>query len=109
MANMTTDEFLRLTRVLELFCLVPSDPEKAAANFESRFVQVGSEHSRVLECRPFIRYSEDPENRQKSCEVWAEILTISPEHAIQVATSLLVDVAVGDTLTIRDRYASEDE
>ena len=106
---MTTDEFLRLTRVLELFCLVPSDPEKAAANFESRFAQEGSESSRVLECRPFTRYSEDPDNRQKSCEVHAEILTISPEHAIQVATLLLANVAVADTLKIRDRYASEDE
>ena len=106
---MSTNEFLRLARVLELYCLVPSDPERAAANFESRFAQQGSESSRVLACRPFIRYSEDPDYRQKRCEVHAEILTISPEHAIQVATSLLENVAVGDTLTIRDRYASEDE
>lgn len=106
---MTTDEFLRLTRVLELFCIVPSDPEKAAADFESRFAREGSESSRVLACWPFLRYSEDPDNRQKRCEVHAEILTISPEDAIQVATSLLENVAVGDTLTIRDRYASEDE
>lgn len=106
---MTTDEFLRLTRVLELFCIVPSAPEKAAADFESRFAREGSESSRVLACWPFIRYSEDPDNRQKRCEVHAEILTISPEDAIQVATSILDNVAVGDTLTIRDRYASEDE
>jgi hypothetical protein len=106
---MPTDEFLRLTRILELFCLVPSDPEEAAANFVSRFAQEGSESSRVLACWPFVRYSEDLDNRQKRCEVHAEILTISPEDAIQVATSLLGNVAVGDTLTIRDRYASKDE
>jgi hypothetical protein len=107
--NMTTEDFLRLTTVLELYCRVPSDPEEAASNFESRFAQEGSGSSRVLACRPFIRYSEDPDNRQKYCEVHAEILTISPEEAIQVATSLLGNVAVGNTLTIRDRYASEDE
>jgi hypothetical protein len=106
--NMTTDELLRLTRVLEIYCRVPSDPEEAATNFESRFAQEGSASSRVLACRPFIRYSEDPDNRQKRCEVHAEILTISPEDAIRVATSLLENVAVGDTVTIRDRYASED-
>jgi hypothetical protein len=107
--KMTTDEFLRLARVLELYCRVPSDPEKAAANFESRFAQEGSESSRVLACRPFIRYSEDPDNRQKYCEVHAEILTISTEDAIRLATTLLGNVAVGDTLTIRDRYESVDE
>jgi hypothetical protein len=109
MAKMTTDEFLRLAKVLELFCLVPYDPEKAAANFESRFAEEASESSRVLSCWSFIRFSEDPDNRQKYCELRAEILTVSPEEATQVATSLLAHVAVGDTLTIRDRYASEDE
>ena len=109
MANMTTDEFLRLTRVLELYCLVPSDPETAAVNFESQFAQDCAASSRVLACWPFTRYSEDPDNRHKYCEVRAEILTISPEHAIQVATLVLADVAVADTLKIRDRYASEDE
>jgi hypothetical protein len=109
MTNMTTDEFLRLTRILELYCLVPSDPEKAAANFELRFAQEGSETSRVLACWSFIRYSEDPDNRQKYCELRAEILTVTPEAAIQVATSLLGNVAVGGTLKISDRYVSEDE
>ena len=106
---MTTDEFLQLTRVLELYCLVPSDPETAAVNFESQFAQDCAASSRVLACWPFTRYSEDPVNGHKYCEVRAEILTISPEHAIQVATLVLADVAVADTLKIRDRYASEDE
>lgn len=109
MANVTPDEFLRLTRILKLYCLVTFDPEKAAANFESGFSKEGSENSKVLACWSLNRFSEDPDDRQKYGEVRAEILTISPEDAIQVDTSLIGNVAVGDTLTIRDRYASEDE
>jgi hypothetical protein len=37
----------------------------------------------------------------------AEILTISAEEAIRVATSLLDGVAIEGTLTISDRYVEE--
>ena len=113
---MNADEFLRSVKVLELWCDVASacpDYESAASiagkaiiQFKSEFEQ-GSESSRVLACWPKTRWNEDNEDSKYTPGLLAEILTISAEEAIRVATSLLDGVAIEGTLTISDRYAED--
>ena len=114
---MNADEFLRSAKVLELWCDVASacpDYESAASvakeitiQFESQFEKQCSESSRVLACWPKTRWNEDNEDSKYTPGLLAEILTISAEEAIRVATSLLAGVAIEGTLTISDRYDEE--
>ena len=114
---MNADEFLRSVKVLELWCDVASacpDYESAASiagkaiiQFKSEFEQQCSESSRVLACRPKTRWNEDNEDSKYTPGLLAEILTISAEEAIRVATSLLAGVAIEGTLSISDRYDEE--
>jgi hypothetical protein len=114
---MNVVEFLRSAKVLELSCDVASacpDYESAASiaekviiQFKSKFEQQCSESSRVLACWPKTRWNEDNEDSKYTPGLLAEILTISAEEAIRVATSLLDGVAIEGTLTISDRYVEE--
>ena len=114
---MNAVEFLRLSRVLGLSCDVPSacpDYESAISiasaatiEFKSRFEQQCSETSRVLACWPWARWNEDHQDSKQTPNLRAEILTISPEEVIRVATSLLAGVAIEGTLSISDMHAEE--
>lgn len=55
-------------------------------------------------CWPKTRWSEDNEDSKYTPGLLAEILTISAEEAIRVATSLLASIAIEGTLSISDRY-----
>ena len=114
---MNADEFLRSAKVLDLWCDVASacpDYDSAASiagkaniQFKSEFEQQCSESSRVLACWPKTRWNEDNQDSKYTPGLLAEILTISAEEAIRVATSLLDGVAIDGTLTISDRYVEE--
>lgn len=114
---MNADEFLRSVKVLELWCDVASacpDYESAASiagkaciQFKSQFEQQCSQTSRVLSCRPKTRWNEDNQDSKYTPGLLAEILTISAEEVIRVATSLLAGVAIEGTLSISDRYDEE--
>lgn len=114
---MNADEFLRSAKVLDLSCDVSrltTDYESAASiagkaciQFKSEFEQQCSQTSRVLSCRPKTRWNEDGLDSKYTPGLLAEILTISAEEAIRVATSLLDGVAIDGTLTISDRHVEE--
>lgn len=114
---MNADEFLQSVKVLELWCDLASacpDYESAASiaedainQFKSLFEKQCSRTSRVLACRPKTRWNEDNEDSKYTSGLLAEILTISAEEAIRVATSLLAGIAIEGTLSINDRYDEE--
>ena len=114
---MNADEFLRSAKVLELWCDVASacpDYDSAASiakeainQFKSQFEKQCSQTSRVLACWPKTRWNEDNEDSKYTPGLLAEILTISAEEVIRVATSLLAGVAIEGTLSISDRYDEE--
>lgn len=114
---MNVDEFLRSAKVLELWCDVASacpDYDSAASiaqeainQFKSQFEKQCSRTSRVMACWPKTRWNEDNSDNKYTPGLLAEILTISPEEAIRVATSLLAGIAIEGTLSINDRYDGE--
>lgn len=114
---MNADEFLRSAKVLDLSCDVASAcpdyesaasiAEKAIIQFKSQFEMQCSQTSRVLACWPKTKWNEDNKDSKYTPGLLAEILTISPEEAIRVATSLLTSVAIVGTLSISDRHVEE--
>jgi hypothetical protein len=115
--KVNVDEFLRSAKVLELWCDVASacpDYDSAASiakeaiiQFKSQFENQCSQTSRVMACWPKTRWNEDNEDSKYTPGLLAEILTISPEEATGVATSLLAGIAIEGTLSINDRYDGE--
>ena len=114
---MNVDEFLLSAKVLELSCDVASacpDYESAASiakeaiiQLKSQFQKQCSRTSRVMACWPKTRWNEDNDDSKYTPGFRAEILTISPEEATRVATSLLAGIAIEGTLSISDRYLEE--
>ncbi|MEQ1825884.1 MAG: hypothetical protein ABL921_08045 [Pirellula sp.] len=114
---MNSVEFLRSAKVLELSCDVASacpDYESAASiakeatiQFKLQFERQCSEASRVLACWPGAGWNDDIDDSKHTPLLRAEILTISAEEAIRVATSLLDGVAIEGTLSINDRHVEE--
>ena len=114
---MNSAEFLQSAKVLEMSCDVASacpDYESAASialeainQFKSQFEKQCSQTSRVLACWPKTRWNEDNEDSKYTPGLLAEILTVCPEEANRLVTTLLAVVAIKGTLSLSDRHVEE--